>query len=115
MSYSVRRDDGGRRRLLVDEINVSPPSPCSLDASSIVGGRVEVCLRRICIWWICSDLFIVRLRPRVFRQDPFDLHSLSAAVAVLVRWLYGALARQLPDCLLQVYNNVCPAPAREGR
>ena len=25
----------------------------------------------------------------------------SAAVAVLVRWFYGALARRLPDCLLQ--------------
>ena len=33
--------------------------------------------------------------------DPFDLHSSSAAVAVLVRWFYGALARRLPDYLLQ--------------
>ena len=33
--------------------------------------------------------------------DSFDLHSSSAAVAVLVRWFYGALARRLPDCLLQ--------------
>ena len=28
-------------------------------------------------------------------------YSSSAAVAVLVRWSYGALARRLPDCLLQ--------------
>ena len=34
-------------------------------------------------------------------MDPFDLHSSSAAVAVLVRWFHGALARRLPDCLLQ--------------
>ena len=58
-------------------------------------------LRRICLWWICSDLFVVRLRSRAFRLDAFDLHSSSAAVAVLVRWFYGALARRLPDCLLQ--------------
>ena len=56
---------------------------------------------RICLWWICSDLFVVRLRSCVFRLDPFDLHSSSAAVAVLVRWFYGALARRLLDCLLQ--------------
>ena len=37
----------------------------------------------------------------VFRLNPFDLHSSSAAVAVLVCWFYGALARRLPDCLLQ--------------
>ena len=34
-----------------------------------------------------------RLRSCVFRLDLFDLNSSSAAVAVLVRWFYGALAR----------------------
>ena len=35
-------------------------------------------------------------------MDPFDLcYSSSLAVAILVRWSYGALARRLPDCLLQ--------------
>ena len=34
-------------------------------------------------------------------MDSFDLHTSSAAVAVLVCWFYGALARRLPDCLLQ--------------
>ncbi len=91
-----------RRRLPEDGIKVSPPSPHSGGASSIVGGRVEVCLRRIYLWWICSDLVGVRLRSCVFGLDLSDLrYSSSAAVAVLVRWSYGALARQLPDCLLQ--------------
>ena len=40
-------------------------------------------------------------RSCVFRLDPFNLHSSSATVAVLVRWFYGILARRLPDCLLQ--------------
>ena len=91
-----------RRQLPEDGIKVSPPSPSSSDASSIVGGRVEVCLRRIYLWWICSDIVVVRLRSCVFGLDFSDLrYSLSAAVAVLVRWSYGALARRLPDCLLQ--------------
>ena len=61
-----------------------------------------MCLRRIYLWWICSDLVVVRLRSRVFGLDLSDLrYSSSAAVAVLVRWSYGALARRLPDCLLQ--------------
>ena len=35
-------------------------------------------------------------------MDPSDLcYSSSAAIAVLVRWSYAALARRLPDCLLQ--------------
>ena len=76
--------------------------------SSIVGGRVEVCLRRIsrdlvggCLWWIRSDPVFVRLCSCVFRLDPSDLKfSSSAAVAVLGRWSYGTLARRLPDCLL---------------
>ena len=63
---------------------------------------MEVCLRRIYLWWICSDPVVVRLRLRVFELDLFGLHySSSAAVAGLVRWSYGALARRLPDCLLQ--------------
>ena len=91
-----------RRRLPEDGIKVSPPSPRSGGASSIVGGRVEVCLRRIYLWWICSDLVVVRLRSCVFRLDVSDLsYSSSVAVAVLVRWFHGALARRLPDCLLQ--------------
>ena len=91
-----------RRRLSKDGIKVSPPSPCFGGASSIVGGHVEVCLRWIYPRWICSDLVVVRLCSCVFRLDPFDLrYSSSAAVAVLVRWSYGALARRLPDCLLQ--------------
>ena len=36
-----------RRRLPEDGIKVSPLSPRSGGASSIVGGRVEVCLRQI--------------------------------------------------------------------
>ena len=91
----------GRRRLPEDGIKVSPPSPHSGGASSIVGGCVEVCLR-ICLWWIFSDLFVVCLCLCVFRLDPSDLHySSSTAVAVLVRLFYRALARRLPDCLLQ--------------
>ena len=91
-----------RRRLLEDGIKVSPPSPRSGGASSIVGGRVEVFLQQIYLWWICSDLVVVRLRSCVFELDPSDLcYSSSAVVVVLMRWSYGALARRLPDCLLQ--------------
>ena len=91
-----------RRRLPEDGIKVSPPSPRSGCASSTVDRRVEVCLRLIYVWWICSDLVVVRLRSCVFGLDPSDLrYSSSAAVAILVRWSYGALTRRLPDCLLQ--------------
>ena len=70
--------------------------------STIIGRRVEVCLRRICPSWICSDLVVVRVPSCVFRLDPSDLrYSSSAAVDVLLRWSYEALARRLPDCLLQ--------------
>ena len=63
---------------------------------------MEVCLRRICTCWICLDLVVVRLCLCVYRLDPSDLRfSPSAADVVLVRWSYGALARRLPDCLLQ--------------
>ena len=69
---------------------------------------MEVCLRRISrdsvgagLRWICLDPVFVRLCLGVYRFDSSDLHSSSAAVAVLVRWFYGALARRLPDCLLQ--------------
>ena len=52
--------------------------------------------------WICSDLVVVRLRSYAFGLDPSDLHYFSsAAVAVLGCWSYGALARRLPDSLLQ--------------
>ena len=48
------------------------------------------------------DLVFVRLRSCVKKLDVSDLcFSLSAAVAVLVRWSYGTVARRLPDCLLQ--------------
>ena len=37
-----------------------------------------------------------------YRFDLSDLQvSSSAMVAALVRWSFGALARRLPDCLLQ--------------
>ena len=63
---------------------------------------MEVCLRRIYLWWICSDLIVVRLRSCVFGLDLSDLrYSSSASVAVLVRWSYGTLARRLHDCLVQ--------------
>ena len=63
---------------------------------------MEVCLRQIYLWWICSDLVVVRLRSCVFGLDPSDLRYFSsAAVAVLGCWSYGTLARRLPDCLLQ--------------
>ena len=91
------------RRLSEDEIKVSPPSPRSGGASSIVGGRLEVCLRQIYLWWICSDFVVVRPRSCVFGLNPSNLRYFSsAAVAVLGCWSYRALARRLPDCLLQV-------------
>ena len=91
-----------QRWLPKDGIKVSLPSPHSSSASSIVAGHVEVCLRRIYLWWICSNLIVVRLHWCVFGLDPSDLrYSSSAAVVVLVRWSYRALARRLPDCLLQ--------------
>ena len=91
-----------QRRLHEDGIKVSPPSPRSGGASSIVGGRVEVCLRQIYLWWICSDLVVVRLCSCAFGLDPSCLHYFSSAtVVVLGCWSYGALARRLPDCLLQ--------------
>ena len=91
-----------RRRLPEDGVKVSPPSPRSGGASSIVGGRVEVCLRRIYLWWICTNLVVVRLHSCVFELNPSNQrYSSSAAVAVLVRWSYGVLARRLSDCLLQ--------------
>ena len=80
-----------RWRLPEDGIKVSPSSPRFSGASSIVGGRVEVCLRRFYLWWICLDLVVVRLRSCVFGLDLSDLrYSSSAAVAVQVRWSYGA-------------------------
>ena len=48
------------------------------------------------------DPIFIRLRMCVCRLDSSYLRfSSSAVVAVLVRWSYGALARRLPDCLLQ--------------
>ena len=74
---------------------------CPDGASSIVGGRVELYLRRISrdslgtgLRWTCLDPFFVRLRLGVYRFAPSDLRlSSSVMVATLVRWSYGALAR----------------------
>ena len=83
--------------------------PCPDGLSTIVGGRVEVCLRQISrdsvgggLRWICLDPVFIRPRLGVYRFDPSDLRlSSSARAATLVRWSYGALARRLPDLLLQ--------------
>ena len=109
-----------RQRLLEDEIRSSPSSPRSSDVSNIIGRHVEVCLRRtswdpvgVCLGWIRLDLVFVRLRMCVFKLDPSDLcFSLSAVIAVLVHWSYGALH---DDFLTVYYNNVCSTPMREGR
>ena len=61
-------------------------------ASSITGGRVEVCLRRILcdtasfgLRWIYLDPFFVRLRLGVYRFGSSDLRfSSSAMVATLM-------------------------------
>ena len=83
----------------IPEDGISSPSPCPGDAYSIAR---EVCLCRIYLCLICWDLFVVPLHSCLFRLDPSDLrYSSSAAVAVLLRWFYGVLARRLPDCLLQ--------------
>ena len=85
-------------QLSEDGIRLSSPSPHSGDAYSITGGRVEVCLRRICLCLICWDIFVVPLHSCLFMLDPSGLrYSSSAAVAFLVRWL----AWRLPDCLSQ--------------
>lgn len=90
------------QRLVEDGIRFSPPSPCFGDASTIVVGRVEVCLLLMCLRWICSDLYIVCLCLCVFRLDPFDIHySLEVVIDVLVCWSYGALTRRLFDRLWQ--------------
>ena len=73
-----------RWQLSEDGIRFSPSNPCFGGASSIVGGRVEVCLQHIHLWWICSDI--------VFVLDPSDLcYSSTAVVAVLMRSSYEAL------------------------
>ena len=90
------------RRLPEDGIKFSLSSPHPGDASSIIGGHVEVCIRWICLWQICLDLVAVRLRLSGYRLSPFNLqYSSIVAVAVLLRWSYGVLARRLPDYLLQ--------------
>jgi hypothetical protein len=105
---SVLLIDAMRRRLSVDVVRSSPSSPPFGDVSSIVGGRVEVSLWWIswdsvgvCLRWIHVDPVFARLCPCVWRLGPSDLcFYSSAAVAVLVRWSYEALARQHPDSLL---------------
>ena len=101
-----------RRRLSQDGITFSPSSPRSDGVFSIVGGHVEVCLRRIYRLWICSHLIVVRLRLCFFWLDPSDLrYSSSAVVVVLLCWSYEALARRLPNCLLQ---QVLPGSGKGG-
>ena len=98
-----------------DEIRFSPPSPHSvgvLASSKIVwrffsggsrGSRSAFVFGGSCLR---TSVFFYRL-------DLSDLRfSSSAAVAILVRWSYEALARDFPTVY---YNKVCPAPAREGR
>ena len=105
-----------RQRLSEDGIKVSRPSPRSGDASSIIGRRVEVCLRRIsrdsvgvCLRWIHVDYVFVRLCSCVYRLDPSDLNfSLIAASVVLVHRFYRVLARRLPDYLLFSKRGVRP-------
>ena len=102
--YSTRKnflDETSWRRFPKDGIRSSLPSLVPA-MCTIIGGRVEVCLRRICLWWICLDLVVVHLRSCIFRLDPSDLcYFSSAEVAVLLRWSYEALSRQLLNCLLQ--------------
>jgi hypothetical protein len=87
-----------RRRLLPEvRIRSSPSYPRSGGASSVGGGRVELCVRRI-----SRDLVVSRVRLCGFRSVSSDLRLSSLAmVAALVRWSFGALARRLPVCLLQ--------------
>ena len=83
-----------------DGIKFSPSSSNSGGASSVVRGRVEVCLSWIsldsvgvCLRQIRLDLVVVRLCSSVYRLDPSDLRFCSsAAVAGLVRWSCGVLA-----------------------
>ena len=99
-----------RQRLFSEDgIRSLPPSLRSDDVPSVVGGCVEVCLwwissdlASMCLRWIRLDPIFVRLRLCVKKLDASDLSiSSSAAVAVLVRWFSVAVARRLPDCLLQ--------------
>ena len=70
---------------------------------------MEVCLRRISwdsvgagLRWISLDPVFVCLRSCGSRFDLSNLQlSSSAMVAAPVCWSFGALARRLPDCLLQ--------------
>ena len=70
---------------------------------------MEVCLRRISwdsvgagLRWISLDPVFVCLRSCGSRFDLSDLQlSSTAMVPALVCWSFGALVRQLPDCLLQ--------------
>ena len=81
---------------------MSPTSYLRPDgANSVVGGCVEVCLRRISwdsvgagLRWISLDPVFVCLRSCGSRFDLSNLQlSSSAMVAALVCWSFGALAR----------------------
>jgi hypothetical protein len=55
-----------------------------------------------CVRWISWDFFSFHDRLCGFESVSSDLRfSSSVMVVVLVRWSFGALARQLPVCLLQ--------------
>ena len=98
-----------RWRLSEHGIKFSLPIPHFDGASSIVGGRAEVRLRRIsrdsvgiCLRWISLDPVFLCLCFCVYGLDPCDIRfSTSAVVAVLMHWSFEALARWLPDYLLQ--------------
>jgi hypothetical protein len=86
-----------RQQLHQVRIKSSPPYPRSGGSSSTSAGRVESCIRRIS--W---DLVGFRVRLCGFRSFSSDQRLSSLAmVAALVCWSFGALARQLPICLLQ--------------
>ena len=98
-----------RWRICGDEIRSSSPRPHYGVASSVVGGRVKMCLRRISqdsvdvsLQWIFLDQVFVRLHLSIYELGPSDLRfSSSATVVVLLRWFCGFLAGQLPNYLPQ--------------
>ena len=68
LGFCILLGKARRRRLPTDEIRFSLSRPHPNGVSSIVRGRVEVCLRWIshdsiggCLWWICLDLVLFHL------------------------------------------------------
>ena len=108
-----------RQRLREDGIRFSPPRPRPGGASSIVRGRVEVCLWRIeqdsadgCLRQICSDLAsltYVRLSSGWILPIYVSLHQRR-----LLFWCAGPMGAQHND-FPTIYNNkFCAAPMRQG-